>query len=88
MFRMDGSAVTIQQCGTLDVQMAGLTFSVEAAVFDLRAVLPAELPPLDGIISLHTFQGRSFTIDLAANRCGLLWITVNPRASESVQTNQ
>lgn len=39
----------------------------EAAIMDVMALLKGA-PPIGGVVSLHTFQGGAFTLDLAANR--------------------
>lgn len=67
-FRMDGERVESRQCGRVEIAVGELPLTMEVDLFDLMALLPAELPPLHGIVSLHTFQDQAVTLDLAADR--------------------
>lgn len=75
-FRMSGERVEFRQCGEASIRLGSLELDPYLAVFDLMALLPEELPPLWGVVSLHTLQDRPFTLDLAENRA-----TVETRAS-------
>jgi hypothetical protein len=69
-FRMDGERVTFQRCPALSVRIGPLAMERELRVFDLAAVLPEGLPPVDGVIGLDLFEGRVVTMlpELAAIR--------------------
>ena len=52
----------------MTLAFGSLTVQPEAGVFDLMQLLPAELPPLDGVLSLQTFAGHVLTLDLGHDR--------------------
>jgi predicted aspartyl protease len=62
--RMSGEIVQFEQCGKADIIVEGMTLNTDLGVFDLMALLPEGLPPLHGVLSLHTFQNYPITIDL------------------------
>jgi hypothetical protein len=76
--RMTGEAVTFQRCASVTLATGAWshTFS-PVAVFDVGALLPKELPHVDGVLSLDAFRGRVVTLDWAANA-----ITVVDRSRE------
>jgi hypothetical protein len=61
-FRMDGERVSLARCASMPIRFAGIVTRRELGVFDLGAVLPSDLPPVDGIVGLDLFDGRSITI--------------------------
>jgi predicted aspartyl protease len=63
-FRMSGEEVHFQQCGETQIAVNGLALTPAVGVFDLMALLPEGLPPLFGVLSLHTFQDYPITLDL------------------------
>lgn len=64
--RMSGEAVTFARCDSLRITAGGFsTVVAPIAVFDVNALLPKELPPLDGVLALDAFLGRVLTIDWA-----------------------
>jgi hypothetical protein len=67
-FRMSGERVDFQQCGQVQLQFGALTIERDVGVFELMALLPEGWPPLRGVLSLHTFQDRAITLDLANNQ--------------------
>ncbi len=63
-FRMDGEPVTFQRClAPSRITQGHFQTSQSIAVFDLRRVLPAGLPPVDGVAGLDLFRGRTITIE-------------------------
>jgi hypothetical protein len=63
-FRMDGERVTFQRCQSPSRIVEGHFSATQSmAVFDLHRVLPAGLPPLDGVAGLDLFRGRVITIE-------------------------
>lgn len=63
-FRMTGERVVFQRCDSLTIALAGWTRELApVAVFDVNALLPPELPPLDGVLALDAFRGQVVTID-------------------------
>lgn len=67
-YRMNGERFETPLCS--DVAYAIGSFMADGetvGVFDLTALLPKELPPLHGLISLKTFAGRTVALDLKAN---------------------
>jgi len=70
--RMSGEQVEFTQCEAFDLS-AGDWRRPEAAVgvLDVNALLPPELPKLDGVLALDAFKGDVITLDWAA---GLLTV--------------
>lgn len=67
--RMNGDAVSFQRCPTQVLQAGSFRTSISPlAVFDVNALLPSELPRLEGVIALDAFAGRVVRIDWAAGR--------------------
>jgi hypothetical protein len=62
--RMNGDAVTFQRCEPLTLGVNGWTHTfTPIGVFEVGALLPKELPHLDGILALDAFRGSVLTID-------------------------
>jgi hypothetical protein len=80
-FRMNGERVEFGRCGRVHVEVAGMQAVSEIGVFDLGAVLPDDLPQVDGILGLDIFDGRVISIGR-----GLSEVRVEDRASVSRQT--
>jgi hypothetical protein len=67
--RMSGERVEFQWCGFLPLVLEGIALhDATVAVFDLGAVLPRELPALDGVLALPSLRGHVVTLDLAGAR--------------------
>ncbi len=67
--RMSGERVEFAQCDALSLHSAGWRCRLEpVAVFDVNALLPEELPRLDGVLALDAFQGRVITLDWPGGR--------------------
>lgn len=67
--RMSGERVEFQWCSGVHLQLEEVSLSSGLlAVFDLAAVLPPELPELDGVLALKSFTDRVVTFDLAGDR--------------------
>jgi hypothetical protein len=66
-FRMSGERVDFQRCYAVTISIGGLTFEhEELGVWDINAVLPEGVPPVDGVLSLKTFSTQPLTLDLGA----------------------
>ena len=66
-FRMSGEQVVFQYCQDVALVIGGKTFHHdEIGVWDIQSVLPENLPPVDGILSLKTFGNQPFTLDLSS----------------------
>lgn len=71
-FRMSGERVRFRQCGRAELALGDVTRELPSlAVFDLNAMLPAELPHLDGLLALDALAEIPFTLELGANRLTL-----------------
>ncbi len=71
-FRMTGERVAFEQCGPSVLEVGGRRFARPAlAVWDVAALLPKNLPPLDGVLALDTFGSQPFTLELEAKRLTL-----------------
>lgn len=65
--RMSGEPVTFGRCDSLRIRVGAWSASLApVAVFDVNALLPNELPRLDGVLALDAFRGDVLTIDWRA----------------------
>nr|MBP9948425.1 hypothetical protein [Vicinamibacteria bacterium] len=56
-----------KHCDATRLEIAGRAFArSQIAVWDVMAVLPKEMPPLDGVLALDVFERQPFTLDLAS----------------------
>jgi hypothetical protein len=68
-YRMTGEPVEFQRCDSLALGFAGWSRRLAPiAVFDVNALLPAELPRVDGVLALDAFRGQVLTIDWPGQR--------------------
>jgi len=68
-YRMTGEAVEFQRCDSLTLAFPGWSSALHpVAVFDVNALLPRELPRLDGVLALDAFKGQVLTIDWPGQR--------------------
>jgi hypothetical protein len=68
-FRAGGQQVTFEYCDDVLLRLGDVAIAHDrVGVFDLKSILPAGLPPADGVISLRSFRGQPVTIDLAMAR--------------------
>lgn len=67
-FRMRGDRIVVRKCGGRRLAIGGRTVIRDIGEFDLATLLPANAPPLDGIVGLDAFEGRIITFDLANRR--------------------
>jgi len=66
-FRMTGERIDVQLCHDVTLSIGGLAFEhQELGVWDIHAVLPEGVPPVDGVLSLKTFAAQPFSLDLGA----------------------
>jgi hypothetical protein len=64
---MTGERVEFAQCDAAPLEVGGhVLVRSTVAVWDVMTVLPAEVPPLDGVLALDAFADRPFTLSLAA----------------------
>lgn len=64
-FRMSGERVDLQLCYAVTISIGGLAFEhEELGVWDINALLPEGVPPVDGVLSLKTFSAQPLTLDL------------------------
>jgi hypothetical protein len=61
-FRMNGERVDFQRCGRIALQMGAFSVQRELSVFDLASLLPAGLPPIDGVAGLDLFENETVTL--------------------------
>jgi hypothetical protein len=61
-FRGNGERVDFARCGPVTLTIGGVDLRVEASILDLSKLL-GDAPPIGGIFSLQTLQGRAFTLD-------------------------
>jgi hypothetical protein len=76
--RMTGEAVSFQRCESISLTAGRWSHDFSPiGVFDIGALLPKELPHLDGVLALDAFRGQVVTIDWNNNG-----ITVVERGAE------
>ena len=81
--RMTGETVEFQRCDSITLDLSGWSRRVApVAVFDVNALLPAELPRVDGVLALDAFSGQVLTIDWTGDRL----IIHAPRTGETALT--
>jgi hypothetical protein len=79
-YRMTGEPVEFQRCDSLTLALSGWSRPLApVAVFDVNALLPAELPRLDGVLALDAFRGQVLTIDWPGQRL----LVHSPTSSEA-----
>jgi hypothetical protein len=61
-FRITGERVTFGRCPAAMARIGRLRTTQEFGVFDLGAVLPKDLPKVDGVIGLDVFRDRTISI--------------------------
>jgi hypothetical protein len=65
--RMSGEQVEFRQCESLDLSSGDWRRpAAPVGVLDVNALLPSELPRLDGVLALDAFEGEVITLDWAA----------------------
>jgi hypothetical protein len=63
--RMSGERFEFKYCDSVALEIGGRRFHrPEIAVWDVTAVLPSDLPAVDGVLALDTFTDQPFTLDL------------------------
>lgn len=82
-FRMSGERVESAYCPSAVLDLPGLSLPhAPVGVFDLMALLPEEVPPLAGVVSLRSFADRTLTVDLG---CGRLVVETGASAAARVR---
>lgn len=67
--RMSGEAVVFRRCDAIDLDLGGWRRPLApVAVFDVNALLPPQLPRLDGVLALDTFRDQVVTFDWPGRR--------------------
>jgi predicted aspartyl protease len=66
-FRHNGERLEVQRCSKTPLGLGGMNVTVEAAVFDLMAVLrqSGDLPLVGGLMALNMFEKVPITLDYA-----------------------
>ncbi len=68
-FRMSGETIKYQKCDSIWLKIGNeMILHSTVGVWDIMSILPKELPRLDGVLSLKSFQNKLVTLDLANNR--------------------
>jgi hypothetical protein len=68
-YRASAEQIEFRYCPDVTLTIAGKEFPHERiAVWDVRSVLPDDVPPVDGVLSLATFRSQPFTMQLADRR--------------------
>jgi hypothetical protein len=62
--RMTGEPVIFQRCDSLPMRLGAWQVTLSPiGVFDVNALLPAQLPRVDGVLALDAFAARVVTVD-------------------------
>jgi hypothetical protein len=62
---MSGERIDVQLCYDVAISIGGSVFEHEVlGVWDVNAILPEGVPPVDGVLSLKTLATQPFTLDL------------------------
>ena len=67
-YRMTGEYLEAPVCRDVALSVGGHAARVEAAVMELKPYGDMAVPPVHGMISLHTLAGRALTLDLPHDR--------------------
>lgn len=67
--RMSGEKLYYKKCDSIAIDIGPTRIHhTTVGIWDVMSVLPKELPRIDGVISLKSFENRIISIDLANNR--------------------
>jgi len=67
--RMTGEVIYYRKCDSVTIDFGTVkVLHTTLGVWDVMNILPKELPKVDGVISLKSFHGKIFTLDLNNNR--------------------
>ena len=64
-FRVSGERVSFQKCEGIPIAVSARRAVRDVAVLDLASILPADWPPIDGVMGLDVFDGGEMTLHLA-----------------------
>jgi len=68
-YRANGERLEFRFCPDVTLTIGGVPLAhEEIAVWDVQSVLPADVPPVDGVLSLKSLGSRPFTLRLADRR--------------------
>jgi hypothetical protein len=82
--RMSGEQVEFRQCEAFDLSAGNWSRpAAPVGVLDVNALLPPELPRLDGVLALDAFEGDVITLDWAAGH-----LTVHAREAADAALHQ
>jgi hypothetical protein len=71
-YRMNGDRIDITYCPAVTLVIGGIPFPHDQiGVWDVQALLPDGVPPVDGVLSLKTLAAQPFTLRLAERRLTL-----------------
>jgi hypothetical protein len=78
-YRMTGERIDFQQCDSAMLSLAGWHRRLApVGVYDVNALLPKELPRLDGVLALDAFRGQVVTLNWRESR-----LTIHAAATSS-----
>lgn len=71
-YRMNGDRIDFTYCPAVTLTIGGVPFlHDQIGVWDVQALLPPGVPPVDGVLSLKTLAGQPFTLRLKEQRLTL-----------------
>jgi hypothetical protein len=71
-YRMNGDPIAIASCPAVTLMVSGIPFVHDRiGIWDVQALLPEGVPPVDGLFSLKTLARQPFTLRLAERRLTL-----------------
>lgn len=82
-FRMNGERIHYQKCDSVTFELGPTEiFHSTVGVWDVMSILPKELPKIDGIISLKSFQNKIICLDLTKN---LIMVETNKSSNKKTK---
>lgn len=85
-FRMTGERLTSPHCDHLPVTIAGKSFDAGSlTVLDLGALMPKDMPPIDGAVGLDLLANQAFTLSYADHSLRLLDMAALAHATKGMR---
>lgn len=88
-FRMSGERVAFRLCGPVQLGLGEITHELPSlGVFDLNALLPSELPRLDGLLALDALAETPFTLELDSGNLAKVLLASHVRVDSSAGADE
>jgi len=67
-YNAGGTRLDAKRCDAVEMKVGGHSMKLDAAVMEVMTFFSPDTTEIGGFISLHTFENRAITIDLAGNK--------------------